>query len=232
MGQFGQVTDGRCCGQGEGAYPNMMLPDKQQLRRLWFTVHKWLGLGLAIPVILIFLSGSVLMLKTWLGASTTEGPMRIVHILHGSLLFGRPGARVVGGIAFLLLLSAFSGMWLWWPMKGPVLRAMRWDRTQSTNANLHHQMGYWFAVPLIILALTGASISFHGIYSRMIGEEALRLLRRTHDGTGMPLVWQIAIFVSGLLGAGMAITGVIMWLKGQVRDLRMRRRRAARAPNN
>jgi hypothetical protein len=44
----------------------------------------------------------------------------------------------------------------------------------------------------------------------------------------MPLVWQIIIFASGLLGATMAVTGVIIWLKSQSRDLRMRGRRAAR----
>jgi uncharacterized iron-regulated membrane protein len=207
----------------------MTFPSKQELRRLWFTVHKWLGLTLALPVLLIFLSGSLLVVKNWLGASTAEGPMRVVHVLHGSLLLGRPGARTAGGVAFLLLLSALSGLWLWWPMKGPLLRATRWQRTPSTNANIHHQAGYWLALPLVILAVTGASISFHGAFSKATGEEMPRLMRRIHDGTGMPLAWQIVIFVSGLLGATMAVTGVIMWLKGQVRELSMRRRRVARA---
>ena len=44
----------------------------------------------------------------------------------------------------------------------------------------------------------------------------------------MPFAWQLVIFVSGLLGATLALTGVIMWLKGQVRELSMRRRRAPR----
>lgn len=205
----------------------MTLPDKMQWRRLWFTVHKWLGLTLALPVLLIFLTGSVLEVKNWLGAPT-EGAMRVVHLLHGSFLLGRPGARVVGLIAFILLLSAFSGLWLWWPMKGPLLRAARWGRTQSTNANLHHQAGYWLAVPLVILSLTGATISFRGIFLRFTGEDSLRLMRRIHDGTGLPLLWQIVIFVSGILGATLAVTGLIMWLKGQVREVRMRRRRADR----
>jgi uncharacterized iron-regulated membrane protein len=204
----------------------MTMPNKLQLRRLWFTVHKWLGLVIAIPVALIFLSGSVLMVKTWVGASTATGPMRVVHVLHGSLLLGRPGGRAVGAVAFLVLLSALSGLWLWWPVKGPFVRAMRWQRTQSTNANLHHQAGYWLAVPLVILGFTGDSITFHGLFLRILGDEAVRLMRQVHDGTGFPLVWQIIIFLSGILGTTMAVTGVIMWLNGQVRDLRMRRRRS------
>lgn len=203
---------------------------KQQLRHLWFKVHKWLGLAFAVPVVLIFLSGSLLTVwRDILGGSTSAGPMRLVHILHGSLLLGRTGARAIGAIAFLLLLSAFSGLWLWWPMKGPLLRAMRWQRTQSANTNLHHQAGCWFAIPLAVLALTGASISFHGAFARVTSEDVERVMRRVHDGTGMPLIWQIIIFVTGLLGPVLGITGVIMWLRGRFRDRRMRRRRAGKS---
>jgi uncharacterized iron-regulated membrane protein len=113
-------------------------------------------------------------------------------------------------------------------MKGPFLRAARWGRTRSTNANLHHQAGYWLAIPLVVLALTGASISFRGAFLKATGEDMLSLMRRIHDGTGMPLAWQVVIFLSGLLGTTMAVTGVIMWLKGQMRELNMRRRRAPR----
>jgi uncharacterized iron-regulated membrane protein len=364
----------------------MTLPSKQELRRIWFTVHKWLGLCLALPVMLVFLSGSILVWRasvddllhpkrsvgaaaaqppafyfaaarrvlapgehvvsltypqgrgsvvimaagdagaTMQGrmlyylhpttggvldrASENAGPLRLVHILHGSLFLGRPGGRFVGATAIALLLSAFSGLWLWWPMKAPFIRAMRWRRTQSANANLHHQAGYWLALPLVVLALTGATISFQGSFNAFVGDTAavqaeiirafapplpqahlnlsqvlaaagtpqpreLRsvtwptvedprwtvrtingggtnvvtvddgsgkvtagavrrpeptglLMRRIHDGAGMPLVWQIIIFASGLLGATMAVTGAIMWFKGQARGAGMRTRRAAR----
>ena len=49
-------------------------------------------------------------------------------------------------------------------------------------------------------------------------ETLARTMRRIHDGTGMPVVWQIIIFVGGILPALLAVTGVLMWL-------RMRRRR-------
>ena len=71
----------------------MMLPQMQEWRRLWFTVHKWLGLVLALPVVLIFLSGSVLVVKNWVGATTAGGPMRLVHVLHGSFLVATGGAE-------------------------------------------------------------------------------------------------------------------------------------------
>ena len=361
----------------------MLEKDRQQLRRLWFKVHKWLGLSLAAPVLLIFLSGAVLVWKssvddllhpqrhvsaaasqapsfyvaaaeriagpeehvasltyppgngavvisTVAGASSSmqgrfryflhpvtgvvldrasidAGPLRVVHLLHGSLLLGRFGARLVGAVAFVLLLSAFSGLWLWWPRKGALVRGFRWGRTNSINANLHHQAGYWIALPLVILCLTGATISFPGLFAALSGDAAAaeaefarnsapplshthldlshvlaavgsprpsaiaaiswpttadprwhvtydqagamrtididdvtaralppespprqsasRLMRRIHDGTDMPFAWRLVIFFSGLGGFLLVTTGVIMWLRAQVRDKRMRRRR-------
>jgi len=50
-------------------------------------------------------------------------------------------------------------------------------------------------------------------------ETLARTMRRIHDGTGMPVVWQIIIFIGGILPAILAVTGILMWL-------RMRRRRA------
>jgi len=42
-----------------------------------------------------------------------------------------------------------------------------------------------------------------------------RLMRRLHDGTGMGLVWQILIFVAGLIPAALAVTGIVMWLRSR-----------------
>jgi uncharacterized iron-regulated membrane protein len=55
-------------------------------------------------------------------------------------------------------------------------------------------------------------------------ETLARTMRRIHDGTGMPVLWQIIIFVGGILPAVLAVTGILMWL-------RMRRRRARHRRN-
>ena len=241
-----------------------MIANKQRLRGLWFTVHKWLGLALGLPVLLIFLSGAALVWKGSVddllhpqrrvaaaaseapsfyvaaanrivapaeriasltypsgegpvvvstvreGASPMQGrvryflhpvtgalldrasldarPIRFVHVLHGSLLLGRPGGRFVGLVALILLLSAFSGLWLWWPTKGALLRGLRWRRTQSTNTNLHHQAGYLVAVPLVVLSLTGATISFHGRFVTLAGDGAATRAELVRD-SAPPLPW-------------------------------------------
>ena len=37
-------------------------------------------------------------------------------------------------------------------------------------------------------------------------------MRRLHDGTGMGPVWQIVIFIGGIIPALLAVTGIVMWL--------------------
>ena len=55
-------------------------------------------------------------------------------------------------------------------------------------------------------------------------ETLARTMRRIHDGRGMPFVWQVIVFVGGILPAILAVTGILMWL-------RMRRRRARHRRN-
>jgi hypothetical protein len=43
-------------------------------------------------------------------------------------------------------------------------------------------------------------------------ETTARLMRRIHDGTGMGALWQIVIFIGGLIPALLAVTGILMWL--------------------
>ena len=40
-------------------------------------------------------------------------------------------------------------------------------------------------------------------------------MRRWHDGTGMGLVWQIVIFIGGIIPALLAVTGIVMWLRSR-----------------
>ena len=46
-------------------------------------------------------------------------------------------------------------------------------------------------------------------------ETLARTMRRIHDGTGMGPVWQSVIVLGGILPAGLAVTGVMMWLRSR-----------------
>jgi uncharacterized iron-regulated membrane protein len=369
-----------------------------RLRGWWFQVHKWIGIGLAILIIPISLTGSALVWHDWLDeainpqryAVTTsearlspaayaaaaqsalgpgeqvatirypehgEGPVvvsatrppqpgagrpvrtnvwldpgtgrvldsgssggglvQIFHVLHGSLMVPGWGRTAVGWVGIFMFLSCLTGIWLWWPVTGSVRRGFRWKRQNSTNANLHHQLGFWIMVPLAMLSFTGFWISFPSVFSafeasqprgkgnaggppdraramrarplaetRLTADSALaaaqphatgpvisvtwptdqspewkiafardggpaeveitdadsdvkaprparpetnaRLMRRLHDGTGMGAVWQIVIFLGGIVPAILAITGLVMWLRSRGwRAALAKKRRAA-----
>jgi uncharacterized iron-regulated membrane protein len=58
-------------------------------------------------------------------------------------------------------------------------------------------------------------------------ETTARLMRRIHDGTDMGVVWQIIVFLGGIIPAGLAVTGIMMWLNLRRRKSAGRARRTA-----
>ena len=228
-------------------------------------------------------------------AGSGGGLIRTFHMIHGSLLIPGVGRQVVGWIGVAMLLSCASGLWLWWPTVGRWARGLRWRRHRNTDTNLHHLLGFWIALPLFVLSLTGAWISFPQVFGGAQGgaggkpgaraggqrplplaipklaldaviargnavspgaitkvdwptdqmpvwtlgiahdaravtvadgdgaaklvpeprEPLARTMRRIHDGTRMGLVWQIVIFLGGLLPAILAVTGIIMWWRSR-----------------
>jgi uncharacterized iron-regulated membrane protein len=42
-----------------------------------------------------------------------------------------------------------------------------------------------------------------------------RLMRQIHDGNDMPLVWQLIVFLGGIIPAILAVTGIIMWWRAR-----------------
>jgi uncharacterized iron-regulated membrane protein len=222
---------------------------KQQLRQLWFQMHKWLGLSLALLIIPISLTGSALVwhdaldlalnperrtearpslppsayasaalnaartgerlislgfapeggavratvakphqgqgrpVRTTLyldpatgklldRSASNEGLVHVLHVLHGSLMIPGIGRQIVGWIGVAMLLSCLTGLWLWWPLNGRFTRGFRWRRKPETSANLHYQGGFWIALPLAVLSLTGAWISFPAVFAALAGDPA------------------------------------------------------------
>ena len=227
------------------------MPSKAALRRLWFQVHKWLGLTLAILVIPISLTGAALVWHDWLDerlnperavdararpsrlrlcrappsawrrpasgcsasafrprrgavvatlaqppqpgggrpvrttlylhpadarlldrSASNEGAVHVMHVLHGSLMVPGVGRQIVGWVGVAMLLSSLTGLWLWWPLNGRVRRGLRWNRRPTTSENLHHQGGFWVALPLAVLSFTGAWISFPAFFAGISGDPA------------------------------------------------------------
>lgn len=98
-------------------------------------------------------------------ADSRSGAVRILHRLHGSLLVPGVGRKIVGWLGVAMMLSCLTGLWLWWPTAGAWVRGLRWRRHRNVDTNLHHLFGFWVALPLFVLSLSGAWISFPGLFS-------------------------------------------------------------------
>ncbi|MET3828030.1 putative iron-regulated membrane protein [Sphingomonas sp. PvP055] len=223
-------------------------------------------------------------------ASSGSGVLRVLHNLHGNLLVPGVGRQIVGWIGVAMLVSCVSGLWLWWPTVGRWTRGLRWRRHRNTDTNVHHLFGFWIALPLFVLSLTGVWISFPQVFAgggasrgpggpggrpvalerpilavdtvlaraatvtpgavsrvewptdrkpewkvqlrkargvtvddvtgrampaRPESETLARTMRRLHDGTRMGFVWQLLVFLGGILPAVLAVTGIIMWWRAR-----------------
>lgn len=99
----------------------------------------------------------------------------IMHTLHGSLMIPENGRKIVGWAGWGMLISALTGLWLWWPRNNNLLAGLGWRRSPRTTTNLHHFLGFWLCVPLAALALTGVYISFpimsRSLVGPMVGEQ-------------------------------------------------------------
>jgi len=99
-------------------------------------------------------------------ASANEGLVRVMHVIHGSMMIpGGWGRPLVGWVGVFMLVSCLTGIWLWWPLAGGVRSGFRWKRRNTLNANLHYLAGFWILIPLAMLSFTGAWISFPSVFS-------------------------------------------------------------------
>lgn len=105
---------------------------------------------------------------------SNSGLVRFLHGLHGSLQVPGIGRAIVGWIGVFMMVSCFTGLWLWYPTVGKWTRGLRFRRHRNTDTNLHHLFGFWVALPLFLLSLTGAWISFPQFFGSITGEAQRR----------------------------------------------------------
>lgn len=117
-------------------------------------------------------------------ANTRGGLFGVLHQLHGSLMIPEVGRKVVGWMGWAMFASCLTGLWLWWPRNGALVRGLRWARSPRTTTNLHHLSGFWLAIPLAVLAFTGAYISFPQFARGLVG--AFAPLSEARSASGPP----------------------------------------------
>jgi uncharacterized iron-regulated membrane protein len=84
-----------------------------------------------------------------------------LHIFHENLTLPQHnGRQIVGWAGVGMLILSLTGIWLWWPRNGSLLRALRWTRSPHFTFNLHNMLGFWISIPLAVVSLTGIYLSF------------------------------------------------------------------------
>lgn len=93
-----------------------------------------------------------------------RGPlMDVILRLHYSLALGSLGMNVVGFIGLGLVFSLLSGLILWWPLTGQYRKALTIKRNASPerrNFDIHKTLGFYFAIILLFLTLSGVFLIF------------------------------------------------------------------------
>ncbi len=85
-----------------------------------------------------------------------------LYDLHYTLLLGKTGTTMVGIAGLVLLLSLFSGLYLWWPSRarlGAALRPVLRRGAVRKTYDLHVLSGVYGLVVLAVLALTGSVLA-------------------------------------------------------------------------
>ena len=149
------------------------------------------------PATLSLPGGRSLFVNPYTGDVFGEGSRRVRaffrsvtdwHRWLGASGENRASARAVTGAANLLFLFIVaSGFYLWWPRKWTrqSLRAVTWFRrgqgAKARDFNWHNVIGFWSALPLFVVVLSGVVISYtwaSNLVYRLTGEEPPAQLQR------------------------------------------------------
>jgi uncharacterized iron-regulated membrane protein len=95
-----------------------------------------------------------------------------IERLHSNFFSGRSG-RVANGVGGgLLVVLALTGLVIWWPGRGRVSRALRVDWGAGWKRvvfDLHHALGAWLLLPVLLLSVTGAYFTWPQAYRDVVG---------------------------------------------------------------
>jgi uncharacterized iron-regulated membrane protein len=241
-------------------------PQRVWLRRVVFQVHLWSGVSLGLYILFISVTGSVLVYRNELyAAATAASEMRVISALidlHADLLAGPPGRRLNGLGALAVVLSAVTGLVIWWPgvkrwrRSLTLKRGVNWKRS---TWDLHSAVGIWSVAFILVFAVSGIYLSFPEPFQELAdrldsGADAnggsfffndfLSGLAFSHfgriNGIGLscsgPGLCDQAIKATwalfGLAPAVMFVTGAIMWWNRVVRPWRRRTSAARTQPGS
>jgi uncharacterized iron-regulated membrane protein len=156
-------------------------PQSLWLRKAVFQIHLWIGIAIALYVIVICLTGSILVYRNELYgafAPTPDDPMPLgfratswLLDLHDNLLSGETGRRTNGAGAAAVTLMGLTGLVVWWP------GVRRWRRSlfvdmrsnwRQVNWSVHSATGLWFAGFILLWGVSGLYLSYPAPFNAIV----------------------------------------------------------------
>ena len=98
------------------------------------------------------------------------GVLGWIHQFHGSLMLRDYGGRaMVGIVGIAMLISALSGIYLWWPSRTQWPRVLGFRPGIGLLRNLHYFFGFYGSLVLALLSFTGIYIAFPDAGRAIVG---------------------------------------------------------------
>lgn len=90
--------------------------------------------------------------------SVSTGAPDVIFVLkavHGHLLVGSIGRWLMAATGLMLVFSAGTGLYLWWPGSKNIIRSLKWRKQFTRSMNLHRIVGPLASLGLIAQGATG-----------------------------------------------------------------------------
>ncbi|MHA7060157.1 PepSY-associated TM helix domain-containing protein [Aquimarina sp. M1] len=115
-----------------------------------------------------------------------ETDMHTVRKLHGELLMGAFGTKIIELIASWMFVLILTGLYVWWPERGWKLKGYFIPRTnldrRTFYRDLHAISGFWISILLLMILAGGFP------WTDVFGENFKTIQKVTN--TGYPSTWQ------------------------------------------
>jgi uncharacterized iron-regulated membrane protein len=198
-------------------------PESLWLRKAFFQVHLWAGVGASLYILLMSLTGSIIVFRRELEKRypASIDPMEWIVNLHANLLSGETG-RFLNGIGSIVAVSlCLTGAVIWWPGISRWRRSLRVDwkgHALRIHWDLHSALGFWCFFFVLLWGISG----FYFCFPRTVNA-LFEFLDPGNRFTIPTLYWlsalhfgrfgwfaEIAWASVGLVPAVLAVTGIFL----------------------
>ncbi|MBW1295681.1 PepSY-associated TM helix domain-containing protein [Aquimarina litoralis] len=138
-----------------------------------------------------------------IGKNTT---MYSVRKLHGELLMGGFGTKIIELVASWMIVLILTGLYIWWPKRGWKIKGYFIPRTginkRTLYRDIHAISGFWISILLLMILAGGFP------WTDVFGENFKTIQKVTN--TGYPATWQGHQIKSNVSGTALTLDQMVM----------------------